>query len=97
MGERRRFTKEFKEDALNLAGRIGVKAASESLGVSTWSLYHWQKEKAESERNGIKAFPGHGNPRDEELARMKKENADLRLENEILKKAAAIFVKDRRG
>jgi transposase len=36
-------------------------------------------------------FPGRGNPRDEELTRLRKEVADLRETNEILKKATAIF------
>jgi len=40
---------------------------------------------------GMPAFPGHGRPRDEELARLKKENKALKEANEILKKAAVIF------
>jgi transposase len=39
----------------------------------------------------MKAFPGKGKARDEELVRLKRENADLRETNEILKKAMAIF------
>jgi transposase len=38
-----------------------------------------------------KAFSGRGNARDEQMARLRKENADLRETNEILKKAIAIF------
>lgn len=40
---------------------------------------------------GLRAFPGHGNPRDEELAKLQRENARLKEENEILKKAVGIF------
>lgn len=44
----------------------------------------------------MSAFPGSGNlkPEDEEMRRLRKENADLREENEILKKAAAYFAKN---
>ena len=41
--------------------------------------------------SGVRAFPGHGRPRDVELARLRKENKALREANEILKKAAVIF------
>jgi transposase-like protein len=36
---------------------------------------------------GLRAFPGHGRPRDEELVRLRKEVRALRNANEILKKA----------
>jgi transposase-like protein len=39
----------------------------------------------------LPAFPGRGRPRDEELARLRKEVKTLKMANEILKKAAAIF------
>ena len=41
--------------------------------------------------DGERAFPGNGNPRDEELAQIKRENARLKEENAILKKAVGIF------
>jgi transposase len=55
-------------------------------------LYRWLDEY---KRDGKDAFPGKGNlkPADEELRRLKRENKELREENEILKKAAAIFAK----
>jgi len=40
---------------------------------------------------GLMHFPVEEDPRDAELARLKKENKDLRMANEILKKAAVIF------
>jgi transposase len=54
-------------------------------------LARWMREMERSETGHMKAFTGRGNARDEETARMRKENADLRETNEILKKAIAIF------
>ena len=54
-------------------------------------LRRWMQQARESADSGLRAFPGHGRPRDEELARLRKENKVLRDANETLKKAAAIF------
>ena len=93
MGRRRKYTKEFKESAIELYHSSG-KSANElaaDLGISQENLSRWLREKETGEASNIKVFPGQGNPRDEEVARLKKENADLRETNEILKKAMAIF------
>ena len=93
MGRRRVYTKEFKESAMELYHSSGKTArdVAKELGIEVSSVSRWLRESKESEIKDIKAFPGHGNPRDEELARLRKENADLRETNEILKKAAVIF------
>jgi transposase len=93
MGRRRKYTREFKESAVELyhsSGKPFIEVA-EGLGISPENLRRWVVESEKGKADGIKAFPGQGNPRDEELARLKKENADLRETNEILKKAMAIF------
>jgi transposase-like protein len=95
MADRRKFSKEFKENALELArrGDKSIKEIAESLGITAERLYRWRARAAEAA--GTRAFPGQGNPRDEELARLRKENAMLKETNEILKKAAAIlWIKD---
>jgi len=90
---RRVYTKEFKESAVEHYHSSGktAKEVAEGLGVHPENISRWARESKEGEAKGIKAFPGQGNPRDEEVARLKKENADLRETNEILKKAMAIF------
>jgi len=96
MRKRREYTKQFKESAIDLYRRNSEektpKDVAEELGISTENLRRWLRESQESEEKSIRAFPGQGNPRDEEMARLKKENADLRETNEILKKAMAFFV-----
>jgi len=48
---------------------------------------------SEGGRTGRRAFPGCGRPRDEEPARLRKENKALKPANETLKKAAAVFAR----
>jgi transposase len=91
---RRVFTKEFKEQALELVRTSGrtQTAIAVDLGIDVNMLNRWKRESEQAAREGnIKAFPGKGKARDEEVARLRKEVADLRETNEILKKAMAIF------
>jgi transposase len=93
MGRRRKFTKEFKESAIELyqsSGRTAKEIAGE-LGVERSNLSRWVREQEEGQAKSLKVFPGQGIPRDEELSRLRKEAADLRETNEILKKATAVF------
>jgi len=89
---RRKFTKEFKEQAVRLleTRQRGAREIEEELGIPPGQIYRWRKEL---KIDGRKAFPGNGNLRDEELARLRKENAVLREERDILRKALAIFSK----
>ena len=93
MGRRRKYTREFKESAIELYHSSGksAKDVAKDLGIEGSSVSRWLRESKASEESPLTAFPGQGNPRDEEVARLRKENADLRETNEILKKAMAIF------
>ena len=94
MGRRRRYTKEFKESSVELYRSSGksAKEIAADLGINPENLSRWVRESEEGADRNLRVFPGQGNPRDEEMARLKKENADLRETNEILKKAMAFFV-----
>jgi transposase len=92
--QRRKYTRQFKEDAvrlLNSSGKSGPDIEKE-LGIGKGQLYRWKRE-LEQEGDGVKAFPGKGNPRDVEIARLKKELAIVTEEREILRKAVVIFSK----
>jgi transposase len=93
MGRRRTYTKEFKESAMELYHSSGksAKEICEDLGINPENLCRWLRESKEGEKGNIRVFPGRGKPRDEELYQLRKENADLREANEILKKAMAFF------
>jgi len=93
MGEKRkRYTKEFKLEAVRMleAGDRSGQQIEQDLGIGSGQVYKWRKELSAS---GQRAFPGNGTPRDEELTRLRKENARLREERDILRKAVAIFSK----
>src|SRR3970040_1741173 len=95
MGKRQRFTQEFKREALRLwksSGRPAAAVARE-LGLRRNHLYKWQNEL---ENHGEASFPGKGGRRHslDELTRLRRENARLREERDILKKAAAFFARE---
>ena len=86
--ERRVFTEEFKRDAVRLLRERGVTQVARDLGIHESVLTRWRRKlEAAPER----PFPGHGNPQDPELALLRRENARLKEDNEILKKAVGIF------
>ena len=77
------------------SGDASVADMSRETGISENTLYTWMKRYR---NNRTKPFVGSGHvlPENEEMVRLKKENKDLREENEILKKAAAYFAKNQR-
>jgi transposase len=89
MQQRRVFTEEFKRDAVRLLKERGnVAEVARDLGVHESVLTRWKKRlDAAPER----PFPGKGNPQDADLTALKRENARLKEENEILKAAVGIF------
>ena len=95
---RRNYSREFKEDAVRLlesSGKTG-REIEEDFGVGRGLIYRWRRELQEEQEAGIGAFPGKGNPRDEELAQLRKEGPELREERDVLRKAVAIFSKVKR-
>lgn len=89
MRTRKEYTKEFKEEAVRLAEASNNKSeVARELGIHLSMLRRWKKQM---EEHNEKAFPGKGNPRDEEMVRLQRENRRLKEENEILKKAVGIF------
>lgn len=94
-GPRRTYTREFKIEAIRRVIEDGIAQThvARELGISPNTLSSWKREYlADTEH----AFPGHGKqkPDDEELNRLRRENARLKRELEILKKAAAYFAKE---
>jgi transposase len=86
---RKLYTEEFKRDAVRLAKQRGnIAATARELGISDNTLQGW---KLQFEREPHNPFPGNGHPRDPELLRLQKENARLKEEVDILKKAVGIF------
>src|SRR5437870_1387084 len=84
--ERRKFTREFKLEAVRLIKERGVSyvQAARDLGVHVSQLRDWVKKFADDPEH---AFPGHGQMKPEQLevARLKREVTKLKAERDILK------------
>ena len=91
----RKYSKKFKIQACELVIKDGIKHAvvAEKFGINLVMLYRWIDEY---QTYGDEAFvgTGHQKPEDAELRKLKKELERLKMENEILKKAAAYFAKN---
>ncbi len=95
MGARRRYTREYKVEAVRLVTdrHVSMSQASRDLGVHLNTLRKWVREFREDPAH---AFPGEGTQRPDaaELTRLRREVAKLRQERDVLKKAAAFFAKE---
>ena len=93
--KQRNYTPEFKKDAVRLVTEQGYKVteAARNLGINPSVLQRWKSELATA---GPNAFPGKGrlSPEQEEIKRLRKENQRLKMERDILKKAAAFFANE---
>src|SRR5215831_232894 len=91
---RRVHSEEFRKGAVGLVLNEGktVIQVARSLGLSESVLFEWvRKAKLERAKSpGLKL----GEDERAELIRLRKENTDLRMEHELLKKAAAFFAKE---
>lgn len=98
MGEKRRkYPREFKIEAVRRVaeGRETAAEIARALGIQPNMLYGWVRQfKSETDD----AFRGNGKltAQDEEIRRLRRENADLREERDILKKTAVWFAKHSR-
>jgi len=90
---KKRYTAEFKAQAVGLVG-LGkpVSAVAEDLGLSQGVLYAWVRKGSQSAELGSAGLRAVGEvPAADELRRLRRENATLKMENDILKKAAVIL------
>lgn len=87
----RKYTTEFKLEAVRLAEYEGVSAAqvARDLGIRDSVLYKWMKLFG-TKSDGTQVTPDEH----EELIRLRRENRVLREERDILKKATAFFAKE---
>ena len=93
MGSRKHYSRQFRLEASRLVIERGYtyKDAAERLGATTWSIRQWVKKFREE---GVFPPAGQTITEAEELKKLRQENQRLRMENDILKKAAAYFARD---
>ncbi|AKC80665.1 transposase [Xanthomonas arboricola] len=90
---RRRYTDDFKVQAVALAESIGLTKAAQQLDMSAKLLANWLSASragqplSSADRKPVTEMEG-------ELARLRAENAALKMEREILKKATAFFARE---
>ncbi len=84
-----RYSKQFKEEALALlaSSAKSVHAVAQQLGISDHSLAEWKRRAELKDQLQDKDVR-------EEMARLKREVKRLRMERDILKKAAAFFARE---
>ena len=92
MSKRRKYSPEFKQGAVDLLRQSNVSMAqvARELGIEPNMLSRWSRE---AQQQGQQAFGGTGNPRDEEVASLKRELARVKKERDFLREAATFFAR----
>lgn len=90
----KKYSKEFKVEALKLSDEIGVKKAAAQLGIQYYTIAEWRKNRKAAELVLKPVLT------DDELrirnSALERENAELKRANDILKDALGFFAKDRK-
>jgi len=95
--KRPKYSLEFKQDAAKLVLEKGYnqQQAADHLGISLSALGRWVRtERKPSANESVMKKPSLSLTDQDELIRLRKENEQLRMEREILKKAAVFFAKE---
>ena len=93
MAKYRKYSKEFKLQAARMVTEQGYsyKQAATRLGTTGWSIRNWVLKFRQT---GELPAKSETQPKADELRQLRKENTRLKMENDILKKAAAYFAKE---
>lgn len=95
MGRPSKYPPEFRREAVELvrSSDRSIVEVARSLGIADSTLHNWLK--ADRDARARAADPdGLTEPEREELRRLRKENVELRVDREILRKAAAYFARE---
>ncbi len=93
MAKYRKYSTEFKLQAAKLVAEQGYSydKAAKRLGTTGWSIRNWVTKFRQT---GELPPQGDTQPKADELRQLRKDVAQLTMENDILKKAAAYFAKE---
>lgn len=90
--KRRRYDPEFREGAVRVVRETGksIRQVAEDLGINRGTLANWvMKDKI---ARGERLDPNHVDP--ERLKELERENAELRMERDVLKRSVVLWVKE---
>lgn len=92
MGARRKFSAEYKREAVAMldAPGVTVNQIAAELGIGANVLGRWRRELGRQRQS---AFVGNGHSRDEELSQLRRELARVTKERDFLREAAAFFAR----
>ena len=90
MAQRRKFSAEYKREAVAMLDAPGVSVSqiAAELGIGATILGRWRRELRQEAKQ---AFVGNGRPRDEELAQLRRELSRVTKERDFLREAATFF------
>ena len=94
MAKRKRYTEEFRREAVRLMetrGERSIKDVADGLGITPPLLYEWRRKYEDVSEDVRKE---RGEAPEDELKRLRRENARPKREREILAKAAVFFAKE---
>ena len=89
--KRRKFSAEFKSEAVRMSEERTLSEVSRNLGISLSALTRWRSESRDDEKIQSEALP---EDLVERCKKLEAENRRLKLEQEILKKATAFFARE---
>jgi transposase len=92
MGQRRKFSAEYKCEAVAMLDAPGVTVSqiAAELGIGANVLGRWRRELR---RSPEQAFVGNGRSRDQEVSHLRRELARVTKERDFLREAAALFAR----
>ncbi len=96
METRRRYDEQFKEGAVRIVRETGkpIAQVARELGINDGTLGNWvNQDRRRREDDG----GGLGEDERAELARLRRENAELRMRCDVLKRSVALWVADAMG
>ena len=93
---RRKFDQDFKEGAVRLVRETGrpIAQVAKDLGINEGTLGNWVGKERQARGEGTGALSADERA---ELSRLRKENAELAMQRDVLKRSCALWVREAMG
>ncbi len=92
--KRRKFDQDFKDGAVDIVLTSGraVAEVARDIGINEGTLGNWVEKRRKSQQPGVLSEDERA-----ELLRLRKENAELRMQRDVLKKSVVLWVDEAMG